>query len=112
MGWLEEADGVMKACTDADAFGEEVSYTPSKSSPGTSALAIRGVFSAAHEVIDMSGDAPISAVAPALGIRLSDFGGIVPAQGDKPVVVRGRSYKVYDTQPDGQAGMTLILKEI
>lgn len=112
MSWLDKADGVLAAAMDADAFGEPVGYTPSVSAPGAAALDIMGVFSAAHEIVDMTGDAPVSATAPALGIRLADLGGIVPEQGDRPVTVRGKSYKVYDTQPDGQAGMTLILKEI
>lgn len=103
------ADLALKAATDA--FAVPATYKTLVSAPGGPDLAVRGVFDAAHEVVELGDEgAAASSTAPVLGIRLADFAGVTPAQGDE-VVIDANTYEVYDTQPDGPGvGMQLLLK--
>jgi len=68
----------------------------------------RGVFDAAHELVDLGGEAAVTTTGPVLSIRLSDFD--VAPQQDNEVTIDGTLYRIYDVQPDGQAGAKLLLK--
>lgn len=87
------------------AFGEPVTYTAAGGAP----LALTGVFLAAYKDVTFSEGAAVTTVRPVLDMRLSAFGAIAPAQGDR-VTVRGAVYNVADLQPDGIGGVRLILQ--
>lgn len=97
-----------------DVFGESVEYTPAVSQPGAAALPLTAVFDEHHEIImdeiprSELNSAGHSTTAPVLSVRLSDLAA-VPRQGDS-VVVRGVSYKVWDSQPDGRGWADLVLR--
>lgn len=87
------------------AFAADVAWTPD----GEAAVPdLRGVFGDEYVEVDTGNEAPVSATTPTLGIRLSEWPG-VPAPEDV-VAVNSRTYEVWDTQPDGEGGMKLILR--
>ncbi|MBC3492714.1 head-tail joining protein [Pseudomonas taiwanensis] len=69
----------------------------------------QAVFDTAHVAVDPETGAPISSINPVLGVRLSDL----PNQptGRDRVRARGVLYRINDVQPDGVAGVTIILKK-
>lgn len=76
--------------------------------PGT-ALA-QAVFDSAHVAVDPETGAPVSSTSPVLGVRLSDLPN-EPTNRDR-IRARGVLYRISDVQPDGVAGVTLILKKV
>ena len=107
MSWADEADGVIGAAMEAFGDAHEVAFAAPvavKSTYGSG----RGVFDAAHELVEMGGDAAITTIGPVLSIRLADFD--VAPQQDNEVTIDGTLYRIYDVQPDGQAGAKLLLK--
>lgn len=70
----------------------------------------QAVFDSAHIEVDAETGAPVSSVNPVLGLRLSDLPN-EPTSRDR-VRVRGVLYKINDVQPDGVAGVTIILKKV
>lgn len=107
MAWNDAADDVLAACMDVFGDAHSVDFAAPvvvKSAFGTG----RGVFDAAHELVDTGGEFPVSTTAPVLGIRLSEFT-VVPEMGNE-VVIDGANYRIDDVQPDGQGGAKLMLK--
>lgn len=107
MSWADLADGVVGAAMDAFGDAHVVVFAAPvvvKAAYGAG----RGVFDAAHELVDMGGEAPMTTVGPVLSIRLSEFD-VPPAQDDE-VTIDGTLYRIFDVQPDGQAGAKLLLK--
>jgi len=92
----------------AEHLGEDALFAPLKSAPGGDAFAVRGPFDEAAEIVELGSEAPVSSTTPTLDIRLADFAA-TPEQGDR-VTVLGRLYEIWDTRPDGQGGMKLLLK--
>lgn len=86
-------------------LGEPVTYTPTAGS----AASIKGVFNEKYEQVDPDTRATISTDQPNLLIRLSDLAA-APAEGDQ-VVIRTKTYKVFDWKPDGEGGSLLLLHE-
>jgi len=91
-----------------DTFGQSVSYTPAATGIAES---ITAPFDAAHEVMSLDAEQPISSTAPVIDVRLADLS-VAPAQGDL-CTVGGTDYEVTDVQP-GQVGGTahLMLVEV
>lgn len=69
----------------------------------------QAVFDSAHVAVDPETGALVSTLHPVLGVRLSDLPG-VPTTRDQ-VRARGVLYRVHDVQPDGVAGVTIILRK-
>lgn len=69
----------------------------------------QAVFDTAHVGVDPDTGAPVSSVNPVLGVRLSDLPNN-PTSRDR-VRARGVTYRIHDVQPDGVAGVTIILKK-
>lgn len=69
----------------------------------------QAVFDTAHVAVDPETGAPVSSVNPFLGVRLSDLPNN-PTSRDR-VRARGVTYRIHDVQPDGVAGVTIILKK-
>lgn len=67
------------------------------------------VFDSAHVAVDPETGAPISSPNPILGVRLSDLP--VPPTSRDLVRARGVLYRISDVQPDGVAGVTIVLKK-
>lgn len=115
MDWADHVDAALDVCMDTFKTSLPNVYCPLMSMPGMTPFEIRGVFDAAYEIVDMSGEVPVSAVAPALGMRLADFpAGVSPKPEDRVrVTIKGvqRSYGVWVVQPDGQGAVRLILRE-
>lgn len=106
MSWLDEADGLIAEAMEA--FGEAVTFEwPVVVVAGTP-FGGRGKFDAAHEAVDLSGEAAISSTAPVLTVRLADFT-VAPVEKNR-LTVRGERFEIYDPQPDGQGGLKLMLK--
>tara|TARA_R110002110_G_scaffold64634_5_gene178579 strand:+ start:215 stop:550 length:336 start_codon:yes stop_codon:yes gene_type:complete len=107
MTWADDTDDVLAA--GMDVFGDAhvvVFSAPAvvKAEFGTG----RGVFDAAHELVDTGGDAPVSSTGPVLGIRLSEFS--TPPVSGNELTIDGAFYRINDVQPDGQGGAKLMLK--
>lgn len=81
-----------------DTFGEPASVNDT---------VLTGIFTAAHEGVDVSTGVPVSTVQPVLEVRKQDLANGVE-QGD-PVTVRGLGYVVVDVRPDGHGTMKLFL---
>lgn len=89
------------------AVGEPYTYTPT--STGVP-LARVGVFSEAHEQVELADGIAKSSVAPVLSVHLADLP-VAPKRGDA-VSVRGKSFTVFDVQPDGEGDADLELKKV
>lgn len=70
----------------------------------------RAVFDSAHVSVDPDTGAPVSSTNPMLGVCLADL----PSEPTSHVRVRARGqlYRIHDVQPDGIAGVTIILKKV
>jgi hypothetical protein len=117
MSWAELTGGVLREAMAA--FGTPFSFSPR--GPGRPAgpftfqpdgvTTLTGVFDEAHHLMETSANsAPVSTIAPVLGVRLADLP-VPPLQGDV-IVVAGISYKIAVPQPDGQGGSKLILEAV
>lgn len=69
----------------------------------------QAVFDSAHVTVDPETGAPVSSQNPILGVRLVDLPS-PPTTRDK-VRARGVLYQVFDVQPDGVAGVSVILRK-
>ncbi|SDI55550.1 head-tail joining protein [Pseudomonas abietaniphila] len=69
----------------------------------------KAVFDSAHITVDTETGAPISSLNPVLGVCLVDLPN-EPTNRDR-VRARGQLYRINDVQPDGVAGVTIILKK-
>lgn len=69
----------------------------------------QAVFDTAHVSVDPETGAPVSSNNPILGVRLIDLPN-KPTSRDK-VQARGELYTISDVQPDGVAGVTIILRK-
>ncbi|MFK0090953.1 hypothetical protein ACIQUS_27175 [Pseudomonas sp. NPDC090755] len=67
------------------------------------------VFDSAHVAVDPETGAPVSSSNPVLGVRLIDLPN-KPTSRDR-VRARGELYSINDVQPDGVAGVTIILRK-
>lgn len=84
-------------------FGQAMTYT----APGGEAQSVRAVFDAAHQVVNLDGEVPVSGTQPVLDVWLADLDPTPVRNGI--VVVAGTSYRVSDVQPDGNGWAKLIL---
>lgn len=84
-------------------LGEPVLYKR-----GEVSYSLSGVFQSKHYEVDPDSGMAVQSNRPICGIRLSDLP-IVPKVGDR-VVVRGKEYRVAETQEDGNAGVMLVLQ--
>lgn len=100
MAWPDIADRAIKATRDV--FGLAVTYTPTSTGVGVSIVA---PFDEAAQVVEMSGDIPVSATRPMLGVRLADLA-LMPVRGDR-FTVDGTSYEVTDVRRDGQGAASV-----
>lgn len=99
--WKSMTESVLGACMSA--FGETVTLRP-----GTALhQELLGVFRAEHAQVDLA-NASVSTVNPELDLRLSDVRDHPPKQ-NEIVLVRDARYRIADTQPDGDGGITLKL---
>ncbi|VVO19988.1 hypothetical protein PS712_04154 [Pseudomonas fluorescens] len=69
----------------------------------------QAVFDTAHVSVDIETGAPVSSQNPILGVRLIDLPN-KPTNRDR-VRARGELYQISDVQPDGVAGVTIILRK-
>ncbi|WP_390955325.1 hypothetical protein [Pseudomonas moorei] len=69
----------------------------------------QAVFDTAHVSVDPSTGAPVSSQNPILGVRLIDLPN-KPTNRDR-VRARGELFVIGDVQPDGVAGVTIILRK-
>lgn len=95
--------GVLADCLAT--FGEDVAYTPAGGAP----ITLRAVFDEDHVAVDPDTGAAVTTASPTLGLRLADLAA-VPARGDT-VVVRSRTFKIVDWQPDSEGGGIAVLHE-
>lgn len=69
----------------------------------------QAVFDTAHVSVDPETGAPVSSQNPILGVRLIDLPN-KPTNRDR-VMARGELFTISDVQPDGVAGVTIILRK-
>jgi hypothetical protein len=67
----------------------------------------RAVFDQAHQLVELSGDVPVTTTRPVLDVVLADLPA-VPTIG-AAVIVDGTTYEIRDVQPDGQGMAKLTL---
>ncbi len=108
MGWASMADRMLRvAVTTFSEPPASVYWLTDGIAPGVELA--RAVFDTAHVAVDPETGAPVSSVNPVMGVLLSDLPN-KPTTRDR-VLVRGVLYQITDPQPDGVAGITLILKK-
>ncbi len=115
MGWADMAQRMLgvsirtfsepSASVDPDGA---VHWLTDGVAPGV-ALA-QAVFDSAHVSVDPETGAPVSSSNPVLGVRLIDLPN-KPTNRDR-VRARGELYLINDVQPDGVAGLTIILRKV
>lgn len=93
--------------------GSMVRYSPSLL--GTY-VDVWGLFDAKHQRVDVLG-APVNASAPAVFVQLADLAPFDPETDEAPTLTVGYSpdsttYRVRETQKDGQGGAMLYLQEM
>lgn len=97
-------------------FGEEPSALPLyQRAAGGVPFAVEGVFDDAFMAVMMNadGEPDIGSVEPVLGVRLAQFGGVDPVQGDQVTIPRvNKVFRVRDVQPDGKGWAYLPLTRI
>lgn len=86
------------------AFGE-----PARLAIDGQAVEITAIFVAAHEMVEIVADAPVSTTRPVLSVLRADLP-VDPVEGDE-AEVRGRRYRIVDARPDGLGMVKLILQE-
>jgi hypothetical protein len=69
----------------------------------------QAVFDSAHVSVDPETGAPVSSQNPILGVRLVDLPN-EPTNRDR-IRARGQLYSINDVQPDGVAGVTIVLRK-
>jgi len=89
------------------AFGEKVRYKPS--GPGQAWIEIRGIYSDVYESVDPDTETVVSSNRHHLGVKLKDLPK-PPEKGDF-VEVRGKQFRVIDSQEDGYGGSHMFLHE-
>jgi hypothetical protein len=98
------ADGVMT--TAVGTFGEIVRYIPKNENE----YSIRGIFDKLFEQVDPDTEQIVASNQPVIGFRESDLQR-TPEKGDR-IIIRGKTYRVIDSQEDGVAGVRLLLHEV
>lgn len=106
MDWQKATDQVLTIAADTFGRGRVITYVPAIGAPYGLA---RGIFANAHVAVDIGSGVDNSMLAPTLGVRLSDLA-TKPRKGDR-VTVDGVTYKIIDSQEDGEGGSTLILQK-
>jgi len=111
MSWRDLAndlqDLLLDEYSETDSAGDPlvVSFEPADGSPAT---LIRGVFRDAHTEIEVGHEVAISAIAPRLGVMISDLPYFPPLEGDRVFVARlNLRWRIVDHQPDGE-GLALF----
>lgn len=108
MGWGSMASRMVGVAVRA--FSEEpntVYWLVGGAEPGVALP--QAIFDTAHIAVDPETGAPVSSANPVLGVRLSDLPG--PPTNRDLVRARGQLWRINDVQPDGVAGVTIMLKK-
>jgi len=90
--------------TALNTFGKSATYTPAVGAAST----ITGVFDRGYRAIEFNG-VETSSFAITFAIKLEDLSAN-PVSGDQ-VTIDGTTYKIIESQEDGQGGAILILHE-
>lgn len=87
-------------------FGQAATYLP-QDGP---AFAISGIFDEAYRELDLATGMRVSTVTPVLGVRLAQFTGPAPRQGDMLIIqASGLTYVVKEVRPDSHGAAKLML---
>lgn len=108
MGWASMAQRMLGVAVKTFSEGTGAVYWLTDGrEPGTALP--KAVFDTAHISVDPETGAPVSSANPVLGVCLADL----PSEPTTAVRVRARGqlYRIHDIQPDGIAGLTIILKK-
>lgn len=98
------ADGVANRAVGV--FGETVTYIPLKGAQ----FSITGIFDNLFEQIDPDTERVVASNQPNLGFREEDLPK-PPEKGDR-VKLRGKTYRIVDSQEDGVAMIRVMLHEV
>lgn len=97
-------------------FGEAPATRPMyQRAAGGVPFPVDGVFDDAFMALVMNadGEPDIGTIEPVLGVRLAQFDGVEPVQGDQVTVPRvNKIFRVRDAQPDGKGWIYLLLTRI
>lgn len=107
MAWRDRADRLNKACLRTYAEDDPVTYTPANGDP---AYEVEAHFEAAHRKFDVDGRDWISAERPRAFIVEEYLQN--PVQIYDRITVQGRTYSIYDAEPDGYGSIVVWLKEV
>jgi hypothetical protein len=99
-----ETDADRAIFTSADDFGTLV-----RIDPDGIALDVAAIFDMAHEMVDASGELPVSTTMPVVLGRDSDLDMAVDGS---IILARAIRFEVVDRQPDGTGMTRLILKRV
>ncbi len=99
--WNKATAGILDAAKGT--FGVAVTYTPGVGAP----VQIKGIFGNAQVEVDLGGESKSVVQQPSLGIKLADLAAL-PTKQDR-VTVNAITYKVVDSQEDGEGGTLLLL---
>lgn len=88
------------------AFGEDVTFEPQAGG----SFSIVGIFNEIFEQVDPDTERVISTQNPTLGVKLSDLPS-TPKK-DDVLKIRGVTYRIYDSQEDGEGMSQLFLTKV
>jgi len=97
-GLVDDLLGVAVPC-----FGEKVTYRSKKGGQ----VSIEAVFDRDFQAVDPDTEALISTNQPMIGVRMRDLPA-KPLKGDE-VVIGEETFRVVDSQEDGQGGASILL---
>lgn len=86
-------------------LGEAVTYSPGSGIP----VVVQGIFDAAYVRVEGSGQASVSSCGPAVHLSLADLPSDPSEDEDATVTIRGVTYSVPESKPDGLGDVLLIL---
>lgn len=104
MDWADLID--LSNATLVAAFGEPTTYTPN----GGAAVPVQGVFDAAYVRVDV-GEAGVASPGPVVFYRTADLPAD-PDTDDPRIVILGLTYRVIESEKDGQGGVLLRLHRV
>jgi len=87
-------------------FGEQVEYRPTRGGR----YSMQAVFDDEYRSVDPDSQTVVSTNLPRIGVNLADLPW-PPDKGDL-IYIRGETFKLYDSQEDGQGGATLFMHKL
>ncbi len=101
MGWAER---IVSACVQT--WGETIQYQCATGQTYT----LRAIVDMTYQALDVDSGALVQSHHPKIGIRAGDL--MAEPQLEDRIILRNKTYRIAEYQPDGQGGAELFLQEV